>query len=102
MSSPSTTHFPMGTLPGGDGASAVSEKPVVLIAFAKLVVLLGALVIFTPSWVELLGELADAQSSRAWGTLRMVALTGAATWIALGALAARTWVGLIQFLARAD
>ncbi len=102
MSSPSTTHFPLGALPGGDGASAVSEKPVVLIAFAKLVILAGALAIFTPAWLELLGELADPQSSRAWGTLRVVALTGAAAWITLGALAVKVWVGLIKFLARAD
>ena len=102
MSSPSTTHFPMGTLPGGDGASATSEKPVVLIAFAKLVVLVGALTIFTPAWLELLGGLADPQSSRAWGMLRVVALTGAAAWITLGALALNVWVGLIKFLARAD
>ena len=102
MSSPSTTHFPMGTLPGSDGASATSEKPVVLIAFAKLVVLVGALAIFTPAWLELLGELADPQSSRAWGMLRVVALTGAAAWITLGALALNVWVGLIKFLARAD
>lgn len=102
MSSPSTTHLPMGTLPGGDGLSATSEKPVVLLAFAKLVVLVGALAIFTPAWIELLGELADPQSSRAWGTLRVVALTGGAAWITLGALAVSTWVGLIKFLARAD
>jgi hypothetical protein len=102
MSSPSTTHFPMGTLPRGDGASAVAEKPVVLIAFAKLVVLMGALAIFTPVWLELLGELADPQSARAWGTLRVVALTGAAAWFTVGALALNIWIGLIKFLARAD
>jgi hypothetical protein len=102
MSSPSTTHFPMGTLPRGDGASASSEQPVVLIAFAKLVILVGALAILTPAWLDLLGELADAQSSRAWGTLRVVALFGAAAWIAMGAMAVKVWVGLIKFLARAD
>jgi hypothetical protein len=79
----------------------VSEKPVVLLAFAKLVVLVGALAIFTPAWLELLGELADPQS-HAWGTLRIVTLSGAAAWIALGALAVKTWVRLIKFLARAD
>lgn len=102
MSSPSTTHFPVGTLPRGGGASASSDQPVVLFAFAKLVVLVGALAILTPAWLELLGELADPQSSRAWGTLRVVALSGAAAWITLGALTVKVWVGLLKFLARAD
>ena len=102
MSSPSTTHFPAATLPGSGGASAPSDQPVVLIAFAKLVVLVGALAILTPAWLGLLVELADPQSSPAWGTLRVVALSGAAAWITLGVLAAKVWVGLIKFLARAD
>jgi hypothetical protein len=102
MSSQSTTHFPVGTLPRGDGAPASSEQPVVLFAFAKLVVLVGLLAILTPPWLDLLGELAGAQSSGAWGMLRIVALTGAAAWIMLGALAVKVWVGLLKFLARAD
>jgi hypothetical protein len=92
----------MGALPRGGGASASSDQPVVLIAFAKLVVLIGTLAILTPAWLDLLGELADPQSSGAWGTLRIVALSGAAAWITLGALAVKTWVGLLKFLARAD
>jgi len=102
MSSQSTTHFPVETLPLGDGAPASSEQPVVLLAFAKLVILVGLLAVLTPPWLDMLGELARAQSSGAWGTLRIVALTGAAGWIVLGALAVKVWVGLLQFLARAD
>ncbi len=102
MSSQSTTHFPAGAIPRGDSASAQSDQPVVLLAFAKLVVMVGVLAILTPAWLDLLRELADTHSSQAWGALRVVAFGGGAAWITLGALTVKVWVGLLKFLARAD
>ena len=101
MSSQSTTHFPVDGIPRGDGASGQADQPVVLLAFAKLIILVGFLTVFTPAWLDMLRELAEGHSSQ-WGTLRVVALVGAAAWIALGALAVKVWVGLLKFLARAD
>lgn len=100
MSSQSTTRFPVEAFLRGFGRSGSSEQPVVLLAFAKLVVIAGFLALFTPAWIELSRELAG--SSQSWSTLRLVALSGATVWIAAVALAVKVWVGLLKFLARAD
>jgi hypothetical protein len=100
MSSQSTTRFPVEAFPRGVGTSGSSEQPVVLLAFAKLIVIAGFLAIFTPAWMDLSREL--AATSHTWDTLRVVALAGAAVWIGMGAMAVKVWVGLLKFLARAD
>lgn len=102
MSSQSTTHFPVDAIPRSVGGSGKSDQPVVIVAFAKLVIMVSALAIFTPPWLDLLRELAYGPPPQAWGTLRVVALAGSAAWLALGLMTLKVWTGLLKFLARAD
>jgi hypothetical protein len=106
MYSYQTTHFPADAMPRGgttaDGSSDRAEQPVVLWAFAKLVLMVAALVILTPGWLDLLGELAYAPPPQAWGTLRLVALGGSAGFFTLAVLILKVWTGLLKHLARAD
>jgi hypothetical protein len=102
MPSQSTTHFPADSIRRGDGGSVSSDQPVVLIAFAKLVVMTGILVIFTPAWLELMAQLAYGPPPQAWGAFRVVALLGSIGFLALAAMILRVWTGLLKHLARAD
>ena len=102
MSSPSTTHFLVGARPRSGAASSHSEQPVVLLAFAKLVLMIGALAIFTPPWLDLLGDLAQGSSSEAWRAFSVLGLAGGTVWLGLGVLILKVWTGLLKHLARAD
>ena len=102
MSSQLTTHFPVDAIPRGDGGSGGSEQPVVRVAFAKLIVMAGALILFTPAWLDLVGQLAYGPPPHAWGAFRVVALAGSVGFLALGVMFLRVWAGLLKHLARAD
>ena len=102
MSSQITAHFPADSVPRGDGGARSPERPVVLIAFAKLVLMAGALVVLTPLWLDVLSQLAYGPPPQAWVTLRVVALLGGAAWVVLAGLILRVWTRLLKHLARAD
>lgn len=106
MSTHYTTHFPADAIPRRTPDSArqgpQAEQPVVLIAFAKLVVMVAALVTFTPLWLDLLVQMAYGAPPQAWGALRLLAVGGAAGFMVLGLLILKVWTGLLKHLARAD
>ena len=102
MSSQHTTHFPAPAMPSGDGKTANPEQPVVLVAFAKLVLMTGALVLFMPFWLDVLQDLVAGSPPQAWGALRVVVVGGAAAIVLLAVLSLKVWAGLIKHLARAD
>lgn len=101
-----TTHFPADAMPrsttGSEANSQQAEHPFVLIAFAKLVLMVGLLVTFMPQWLDLLGQMAYGPPPQAWGALRLLAIAGAAVFLGLGLLILKVWTGLLKHLARAD
>ena len=101
-----STHVPADAMPRGATGSAVqspqAEQPVVLIAFAKLVLMVAMLVTFMPLWLEMLGQLAYGPPPQAWGALRLLAVGGAGGFMILGLLILKVWTGLLKHLARAD
>ena len=102
MSSYHTTHFPADAMPRGDRVADRAEQPVVLVAFAKLVLMASALVILTPLWLELLGDLAYRQPDPSWAAVRLLALGGGIGFMAVCLLILKVWTGLLKHLARAD
>lgn len=102
MSSQFTTHLPADSMARGDGGSGSPEQPVVLIAFAKIVVLAAALFLFTPPWLETLAQLAYGPAPQAWGLFRLVALVGSVALLADVVMLLRVWTRLLKHLARAD
>lgn len=102
MSSQLTTHFPVDAIPRGDGAPRNPEQPVVLLAFAKLIVLAGALAIFTPAWLDLMTALANGPQTQSWVMLRLVALVGGAGVLAAAGMFLKVWADLLKHLARLD
>lgn len=102
MSSQLTTHFPVDAIPRGDGGSGSSEQPLVLIAFAKLIVLAGALLVFTPAWLNLMGALAFGPPPQEWAMFRILALVGSAGVLAAAAMFLKVWTDLLKYLARLD
>jgi hypothetical protein len=99
-----TTYFPADAMPRaantGEPITRRAERPFVLLAFAKLVLMVGALVIFAPAWLDLLREMADAPQG--WGSHPVAVLAGGAAVITLGVLILKVWTGLLKHLARAD
>lgn len=102
MSSQYTAHFPVDSIPRGDGGSGGSEQPVVLSAFAKLALMAAALLIITPIWLDVMAQLVYGPAPQAWGTLRIVGLVGGTGLVAVAALFLRVWTGLLKHLARLD
>ena len=102
MSSQYTTHFPVDSIPRGDGGSGGSEQPVVLSAFAKLALMAAALRILTPAWLEVMAQLVYGPAPQAWGMLRIVALVGGTGLLAVAVMFLRVWTGLLKQLARMD
>jgi hypothetical protein len=98
------SHFPADAMPRaanpGDPITGRAERPFVLLAFAKLVLMVGALVIFAPAWLDWLREMTDAP--RAWGPLPAAALAGGAAVVTLCLWILKVWTGLLKHLARAD
>jgi hypothetical protein len=105
MSSSSISHLPSDAIPQ-DAARPVQapakQKPVVLQAFAKLVLLVGALAVLTPLWLELLGGAASSEQPDSWIAVRVLVVTGSVGLFALGAIAIKVWTELLKYLARAD
>lgn len=102
MSSQHTTHLPVGSTPMGAGASECSERPVVLIAFAKLILLAGVLAVFMPPWLTLMGDLAYGPPPKAWDAFWVIALTGGGGLLAVMVMFLKVWTRLLKRLARAD
>ena len=98
MASQYTTHYAADSLARADVRTGSPDHPTVLLAFAKLVLIGGALALFTPFWLDLLQVLVEDN----WGALRLVALGGGAGIIVLAALFVGVWAGLLKYLARAD
>ena len=102
MSSQYTTHFPVDSIPRGDGGSGGSEQPVVLSALAKLALMAAALLVVTPAWLDVMAQLAYGPAPQAWGMLRIVALVGGTGLLAVAVMFLRVWTGLLKQLARMD
>lgn len=100
MSRHYSSDYPVDAMPGGVGQADAPEKPVVLVAFAKIVVLLGALFLFAPSWLGVLSDLADGPPPVAWHSLRLAALGGIALMVTVAVLILKVWSGLLKHLAR--
>jgi hypothetical protein len=83
---------------GQVGRQGQSEQPIVLLAFAKLVLIGGALILFMPFWLDVMRALVDGS----WVALRLVAVGGGAGIVVLGALFVKVWADLLKHLARAD
>jgi hypothetical protein len=102
MSSQFTTHYPAETLPRRVGAPGSAEQPVVLLAFAKLVVMAAAMVLFTPFWLEQVADFATGPGPQSWLALRFAAFGGVAALLVLAVMILKVWTGLLKHLARLD
>jgi hypothetical protein len=102
MSSQFTTHHPAGTLPRRVGAPGSSEQPVVLLAFAKLVVMVAAMLLFTPFWLDQVAGFAAEPGPQSWLALRFAAFGGIGAMLVLAAMILKVWTGLLKHLARLD
>ena len=100
MSSSTTVHLPTDAIPSGADASRGQEPPVVLIAFAKLVLLVGTAVFLVPVWLALVGDAASGPVQDSWAALRLLVVGGSVVVFALLLTAAKVWLGLLKHLAR--
>ena len=100
MSRQYSSHYPVDAMPGGVGNANAPEKPMVLVAFAKIVVLVGALLLFAPSWLEVLRDMAGGPPPVAWHSLRVAVLGGIALMVTVAVLVLKVWSGLLKHLAR--
>jgi len=78
--------------------TGTAESPVVLLRFAKLVVVFAALALLTPYWLDLMHQLGVAQS---WYSLRLVAIFGGAGVLTLLVVAVSLLAAQLKHLARA-
>ena len=97
MSSDYSSHVAADSMPQSDHVPGHSAQPVVVPPFAKLVIMVGALVIFTPPWLNLLVQLGSAQS---WYALRLLALGGSAGVVTLLVLIFKLSSGLLKTAGR--
>ena len=105
MSSPSTVHVPADAIPRaayhtGTKGSPGEERPVVLIAFAKLVLLIGSLVLLAPIWFAMAAEAAAGPGP--WIPLRFLVVAASLGIFAFALMALKVWAGLLKHLALAD
>jgi len=105
MSSPSTIHVPSDAMPpagylAGSRERPVQGRPVVLIAFAKLVLLVGSLVLLAPIWFAMAGEAASGPGP--WIPLRFLVVAASVGLFAFALMALKVWAGLLKHLAQAD
>ena len=105
MSSPSTIHVPSDAIPSAgnfarDQKCPVEDRPVVLIAFAKLVLLVGSLVLLAPIWYAMAGEAAAGPGP--WIPLRFLVVAASVGIFAFALMALKVWAGLLKHLAQAD
>jgi hypothetical protein len=102
MSSQFTTYNPAETLSRRVGAPGSAEQPVVLLAFAKLVIMVAAMVLFTPFWLDQLAGFATGPGPQAWLALRFATFGGFAALLVLAVMILKVWTGLLKHLARRD
>jgi hypothetical protein len=101
MSSPSTIHLPADAIPRRANVSGTGERPVVLLAFAKLVLLIGSADFLGPIWLALVGE-ALAAPNESWLALRLLVLSGSVSLLAIAMMALKVWTRLLKHLALAN
>lgn len=102
MSSQCTAHHPVGTLPRRVGAPGSAEQPVVLLAFAKLVVMVAAMLLFAPFWPDQIAGFAAEPGAQSWLALRFAAFGGVSAMLVLAVMILKVWTGLLKHLARLD
>ena len=105
MSSPSIIHVPADAMPRPGHFNVNNERgdekrPVVLIAFAKLVLLVGSLVLLAPIWFAMAAEVASGPGP--WIPLRFLVVGASLGIFAFALMALKIWAGLLKHLALAD
>ena len=105
MSLHSTLHVPADAMPqaahyAGDKERPVKERPVVLIGFAKLVLLVGSLVLLAPIWFAMAGEAAAGPGP--WIPLRFLVVAASVVIFAFALMVLKVWADLLKHLAQAD
>ena len=102
MASPTTSHLPLDAMPRAGGTPDRREQSVVLKSFVVLMLMVAALAVFVPVWLDLIRDLAQASQSQPWGLIRGVVLGGAGMIVAIVATLIVTWARLLKLLARTD
>lgn len=69
-------------------------------AFAKLVLLVGSLVLLAPIWFSMAGDAASGPGP--WVPLRFLVVAASVGLFAIGLMALKVWADLLKHLARAD
>jgi hypothetical protein len=92
MSSDYLSHVSADAIPQNYPVSGRAERPSVLPLLAKLILMVGALAVFIPTWLSLV-QLGSAQS---WYGLRLLALSGIAGVVTLLVLILKQSINLLR------